>query len=92
MKENDRLNRPLRNEIEQPSLQRIEQSIVEMNSIRKGEKKGKSWKHLKNELNKISSQADHLTGENGMIKLDPSKQSHVEWFNDDSCGIDKEEK
>ncbi len=38
---------------------------------------------LKNKLNKISSNADFLTGEKDMIKLNPDNEKHIEWFEDD---------
>lgn len=31
-------------------------------------------------LNKISEKADTLTGEDGMIELDPNNPLHREWF------------
>ncbi len=39
---------------------------------------------LKNKLNKISDNADFLTGEKDMIELNSDNEKHVEWFEDDS--------
>ncbi|PZT57450.1 hypothetical protein [Paenibacillus silvae] len=91
---------------------RLEQSLFEMNQIREGQEKGKSWREIheelktdavvdklwakaednlrnleakhKDKLNSITANAKLLEGKDGMIELDPTNKSHVEWFEDDS--------
>lgn len=64
-------------------IDRLKQSLIETNRIKKGHQKGKPWNHLKNKLNAISANAKLLEGKDGMIELDPTNKNHVEWFEDD---------
>lgn len=38
-------------------------------------------------LDKISANAEKLTGEEGMLELNPENDSHKEWFEDDGYTI-----
>lgn len=40
-------------------------------------------KELQEKLYKISEKADNLSGEDGMIELDPENPRHREWFEED---------
>lgn len=48
------------------------------------------YDHLKDKLDERSKDAEILTGENGMIELDPDNPHHKEWFEDDYIHDPKE--
>ena len=47
---------------------------------------------LQDKLNKLSEIADNLSGEDGMIELDPENPKHKEWFEEDQPPIRTSEK
>jgi len=64
-------------------IQSLEQSLKEMKLMREGKLPKKNVKEMFKKLNGISAKADKLTGENGMIELDPNNPQHREWYEED---------
>lgn len=60
----------------------LEQSLMESKLMREGKIPKPSYSEYRERMKTISSKAETLTGEDGMIELDPSKDSHKEWFNE----------
>lgn len=61
----------------------LEQSLKEVKLMREGKIPKHSYNEYRERMKTISSIAETLTGMDGMIELNPTKDSHKEWFEEE---------
>ena len=58
----------------------LRKSLKEVKLMREGKISKPSYSEYRERMKTISTKAEALTGEDGMIELDPSKDIYKEWF------------